>query len=756
MWTFISSIMLRLPAVRKALAGVTYSAQGCVRTTATAGSNLIEVFVDGNPVLVPPGTTVLQACEKVGMQIPRFCYHDRLSVAGNCRMCLVEIEKAPKPVAACAMPVMKGWNILTNSEKTRKAREGVMEFLLANHPLDCPICDQGGECDLQDQSMMFGSDRSRFLEGKRAVEDKNIGPLVKTIMTRCIQCTRCIRFASEIAGVDDLGTTGRGNEMQVGTYIEKMFMSELSGNVIDICPVGALTSKPYAFTARPWETRQVSSTYCISSDNWSLSFAPRKTESIDVLDAVGSNIVVSTRTGEVMRILPRLHEDINEEWISDKTRFAYDGLKRQRLVQPMIKNEEGLLTYVSWEDALSHVAGVLQGSQGNDIAAIAGGLVDAEALVSLKDLLNRVNSDNLCTEEVFPTAGAGTDLRSNYLLNTKIAGVEEADVLLLVGTNPRFEAPLFNARIRKSWLHNELQVALVGSQVDLTYTYDHLGDSPQILLDIASEKHPFSKVLNQAKKPMVVVGSAALQRSDGAALHAAISAIAQNARTKSGVGADWKIMNILHRIASQVAALDLGYKPGVDAIRKNPPKVLYLLGADAGCVTRQDLPKNCFIIYQGHHGDVGAPMADVILPGAAYTEKAATYVNTEGRAQQTRVAVTPPGMAREDWRIIRAISELAGMTLPYDNLDQVRNRLEEVSPNLVRYDDVEEANYFKQANELSKAVNQTLLADPLVPPQLTVRDFYMTDPISRASQTMAKCVKAVTEGAKAIEEPSIC
>ncbi|NXB10508.1 NDUS1 oxidoreductase, partial [Cnemophilus loriae] len=728
--------MLRLLAVPRTLAGVTQSSRVCGRTTATAASNQIEVFVDGHPVLVNPGTTVLQACEKAGVQIPRFCYHDRLSVAGNCRMCLVEIEKAPKPVAACAMPVMKGWNILTNSEKSRKAREGVMEFLLANHPLDCPICDQGGECDLQDQSMMFGSDRSRFRESKRAVEDKNIGPLVKTIMTRCIQCTRCIRFASEVAGVDDLGTTGRGNDMQVGTYVEKMFMSELSGNIIDICPVGALTSKPYAFTARPWETRKV--------------------ESIDVLDAVGSNIVVSTRTGEVMRILPRLHEDINEEWISDKTRFAYDGLKRQRLTQPMIKNEKGVFVYASWEDVLARVAGVLQAVEGKEIAAIVGGLVDAEALIALKDLLNRVNCDTLCTEEIFPTAGAGTDLRSNYLLNTKIAGVEEADVLLLVGTNPRFEAPLFNARIRKSWLHNDLQVALVGSPVNLTYTYEHLGESPQILQDIASGKHAFSKVLDQAKKPVVVVGSTALQRSDGAAIHAAVSTIAQNARAKSGAGADWKVMNILHRVASQVAALDLGFKPGVEAVRKNPPKVLYLLGADSGCITRQDLPKDCFVIYQGHHGDVGAPMADVILPGAAYTEKAATYVNTEGRAQQTRVAVTPPGMAREDWKIIRAVSELAGLTLPYENLDEIRKRLEEVSPNLVRYDDVEEANYFTQANELAKLAKQQLLADPLVPPQLTIKDFYMTDSISRASQTMAKCVKAVVEGAHAVEEPSIC
>ncbi|KAM9850657.1 NADH-ubiquinone oxidoreductase 75 kDa subunit, mitochondrial-like [Aulostomus maculatus] len=733
--------MLRLPVVSRSLltkggAAAANNARSAATAAPAAASNLIEVFVDGNPVMVEPGTTVLQACEKVGMQIPRFCYHERLSVAGNCRMCLVEIEKVPKPVAACAMPVMKGWNILTNSDKTKKAREGVMEFLLANHPLDCPICDQGGECDLQDQSMQFGSDRSRFTEGKRAVEDKNIGPLIKTIMTRCIQCTRCVRFASEIAGVEDLGTTGRGNDLQIGTYVEKMFMSELSGNVIDICPVGALTSKPYAFTARPWETR--------------------KTESIDVLDALGSNIVVTTRGGEVMRILPRLNEDINEEWISDKTRFAYDGLKRQRLTQPMVKNKSGQLVPTTWEDALTLVAGTLQGVEGQSVAAVVGGLVDAEALISLKDLLNRLNSDNLCTEEIFPMAGAGSDLRSNYLLNTGIAGIEEADLLLLVGTNPRYEAPLFNARIRKSWLHNELQVALVGKEVDLSYSYEHLGESAEVLQQIASGAHPFSQVLAEAKHPVVVVGSSCLQREDGAAIMAAVSTIAQSARVSSGVEETWKVLNVLHRVASQVAALDLGYKPGVDAIRQNPPKVLFLLGADAGCITRQDLSKDSFIIYQGHHGDTGAPMADVILPGAAYTEKCSTYVNTEGRAQQTKVAVTPPGMAREDWRIIRAISELAGVTLPYETLDELRDRLAEVSPNLVRYDEVEEANYFKQANELSKTVNQAVLTEPLAPPQLTVKDFYMTDPISRASQTMAKCVKAVKEGAQAVDEPAIC
>ncbi|XP_030199883.1 NADH-ubiquinone oxidoreductase 75 kDa subunit, mitochondrial [Gadus morhua] len=727
--------MLRWPVVRRTLLGVSRPGGGVVvpnnvRTVATAtASKLVEVFVDGSPVLVEPGTTVMQACEKLGVQIPHFCYHERLSVAGNCRMCLVEIERVPKPVAACAMPVMKGWNILTNSDKTRRAREGVMEFLLANHPLDCPICDQGGECDLQDQSML------------RPVHVLSLSP-PSSPPRRTSPCTvfkspvLAAPFASEVAGVEDLGTTGRGNDLQIGTYVERMFMSELSGNVIDLCPVGALTSKPYAFTARPWETRA--------------------TESIDVLDAVGSNIVVSTREGEVMRVLPRLHDDINEEWISDKTRFAYDGLKRQRLTQPMVRSASGQLVATSWEDVLTRVAGALQAADGREIAAVVGGLVDAEALVALKDMLNRLNSDTLCTEEVFPMEGAGSDLRSNYLLNTGIAGIEEADLLLLVGTNPRYEAALVNARIRKSWLHNELQVALVGRKVDLTYTYEHLGDSAKILLEIAAGTHPFSKALAEAKRPIVIIGSSVLQREDGAAVMGAVASISQNARNNREVDRSWKVLNVLHRVASQVAALDLGYKPGVESIRKNPPKVLFLLGADAGCITRQDLADDSLIIYQGHHGDAGAPMADIILPGAAYTEKCSTYVNTEGRAQQTRVAVTAPGMAREDWTIIRAVSELAGVTLPYDTLDEVRDRLEECAPNLVRYDDIEEANYFQQAYELFKGGDQTVLDEPFSPPLLTVKDFYMTDPISRASQTMAKCVKAVTEGAQAVDEPSIC
>nr|XP_002121686.1 NADH-ubiquinone oxidoreductase 75 kDa subunit, mitochondrial-like [Ciona intestinalis] len=721
---------LHTVALNRSVQGVTSKTVIATSTRTQSTDNRIEVFVNDQSVWVEPGSTVLQACEIAGIQIPRFCYHDRLSVAGNCRMCLVEIEKSPKPQASCAMPVMKGMRIKPDSDVSKKAREGVMEFLLANHPLDCPICDQGGECDLQDQSMMFGSDRSRFLESKRAVEDKNIGPLIKTIMTRCIQCTRCVRFADEIAGVSDLGTTGRGNDMQIGTYVEKMFTSELSGNVIDICPVGALTAKPSAFTARPWETR--------------------KTESVDVLDAVGSNIVVSTRTGDVLRILPRLNEEINEEWISDKTRFAYDGLKRQRLTQPMIRDGEGKLSTCLWVDALPLVAEKLMSTSPEKISALVGGFADAETLVCLKDLLNRVDSEGLCTEELFVADGSGTDLRSNYLLNTRISGVEEADLILLIGTNPRYEAPMFNARIRKAWIHNEVSVAVVGSKVDLTYSYEHLGDSIQTLKQLSDGTHPFSAKLKAAKNPIVVVGSEVFSRQDGGGVHAAVSTIAQKARISSAANRggtdDWKVLNVLQKVASQVAALDLGYKAGADHIRSNPPSLLFLLGADGGVVDRQNLPKDCFVVYIGTHGDVSAPFADVILPSAAYTEKSATYVNTEGRAQQSQAAVSPPGSAREDWKIIRALSEVAGVTLPYDDLDSMRSRMGEIAPNLTRYNSVEGANYFKQAHELAKLAKPKLLDAPLSSSQLVLADFYMTDSITRASKTMAKCVKAASEG----------
>ena len=724
--TTANKMLQALHKVRSLKQGIKQVGAIATRTYSAAAPELVEVFVNDKPVYVEPGSTALQACELAGVQIPRFCYHERLSVAGNCRMCLVEVERAPKPQASCALPVMKGMRILTESEKSKKAREGVMEFLLANHPLDCPICDQGGECDLQDQSMMFGSDRSRFLENKRAVQDKNIGPLIKTIMTRCIQCTRCVRFADEIAGVDDLGTTGRGNDLQIGTYVEKMFKSELSGNVIDICPVGALTSKPYAFTARPWETR--------------------KTESVDVMDAVGSNIVVTTRAGDVLRVLPRLHEEINEEWISDKTRFSYDGLKRQRLTEPMIRDAHNRLRPALWEDALQVVASKMNDCAPERVSAVVGGFADAEALVCLKDLLNSIDSEGLCTEQTF-TADSGADFRSNYLLNSGITGIEESDLVLLVGTNPRFEAPMVNARIRKSWVHNEMDVAVIGTKVDLTYTYDHLGDSPAVLSDILSEKHPFWSQLSAAKRPMIILGSEMFDREDGGAVHSCVASIAQKLKLLGDHGDDWKVFNVLHKVASQVAALDLGYKSGVaEHLCSNPPKLLFMLGADGGAIERCNLPNDCCVVYIGSHGDVSAPFADVILPGAAYTEKSGTYVNTEGRAQLTQTAVSPPGNAREDWKIIRALSEIADRKLCYDNIDDVRMRMTEISPNLTRYNYVEKANYFAQADDVAKLAESCLSTAQMQPSQLALADFYMTDSISRSSHTMAKCVKAATDG----------
>jgi len=686
----------------------------------------VEVFVDNKPVMVPPGSTVLQACAEAGVEIPRFCYHERLSIAGNCRMCLVEIEKTPKAQASCAMPVMKGMKILTDSEKTKKAREGVMEFLLVNHPLDCPVCDQGGECDLQDQAVAFGSDRSRYTDnmfsGKRATEDKDLGPIIKTTMNRCIHCTRCIRFASEVAGVEDLGTTGRGGEMQVGTYVEKLFASEMSGNVVDLCPVGALTSKPYAFTARPWELRKV--------------------DSVDVMDALGSNIVVHQRAGEVMRVQPRINEDINEEWINDKTRFAYDGLRRQRLVTPMVRGSDNLLKPCDWDDAFYAIADKLSTLSGNDIAAVAGGLADAESLVALKDLMNKSGTENVCTEETFPTDGAGSDLRHNYLLNSGIASIEDADLVLLVGTNPRFEAPLLNTRIRKSNIHNEMRVGLIGEQVDLTYEYDYLGNSATALEELLAGTHSYSPFLKEAKKPMIIIGSSALQRGDNSALFSLTSKLAEQVRSNSGCEANWRVFNVLHRVASQVGALDIGFKAGVASIKAQKPKLVYLLGADEDLITRKDMnPNESFIIYQGHHGDKGAEMADVVLPGAAYTEKNATYVNTEGRAQQARLVVVPPGKAKEDWKILRALSDVLGNPLPYNDAGELNARMAEVSPTLTQLDVLESANFIKSNIEL-QSKNAKLSSEPLKAMQTELSQFYMTNPIARNSTTMAKCVKS--------------
>lgn len=700
--------------LRQGLQSLTSTLRRSARLYSTAVP-MVEVKVDGKSVQVPAGSTILLACEKAGVEIPRFCYHDRLSIAGNCRMCLVEVAKSPKPVASCAMPVMPGMDIKTDTLVAKKAREGIMEFLLVNHPLDCPVCDQGGECDLQDQSMVFGSDRSRFTDnnflGKRAVEDKNIGPLIKTSMNRCIHCTRCIRFGSEVAGVDDLGSTGRGGDIQIGTYIEKMFNSELSGNVIDLCPVGALTSKPAAFTARPWELR--------------------RTESIDVMDALGSNIVVNHRGDEVMRILPRLNEDVNEEWLSDKSRFAYDGLKRQRLTTPLIRNEEGRLVAATWEDALFSVASKLKTLKGTEIAGVVGPMADAESLVALKDLLNKFDSESLHVEEQCPT---GSDLRSNYLLNAGISGVDEADLVLLIGTNPRYEAPLFNARIRKAYLHNNLEAAVLGSPVDLTYKYEFLGESSAALLDLANGKHPFAAKLKAAKKPLVIVGSSALQRADGAAVMAQVNKVAASA---SSATPDWKVLNVLHRAASQVAALDIGYKSVPESLTNK--KFVYLLGADD---TSKEKLAGSFVVYQGHHGDRGASLADVVFPAAAYTEKDATYVNTEGRVQSTRKSVTPPGLAREDWKIVRALSEIAGDALPYDSRAGVRARLTEIAPHLAKYDTKESANFFKLGTKIASSSAVPLGSAPLSARQIHLKDFYMTDVVTRASPTMAKCVKA--------------
>ncbi|ORE05677.1 G subunit of NADH dehydrogenase [Rhizopus microsporus var. microsporus] len=688
----------------------------------TASTNVkeeIEVFIDGKSVMIEKGAALIQACEKAGADIPRFCYHERLSVAGNCRMCLVEVERAPKPVASCAYPVMPGMRVKTNSPVVHKAREGVMEFLLYNHPLDCPICDQGGECDLQDQSMRYGSDRGRFHEpvGKRAVEDKDFGPLINTAMTRCIQCTRCVRFANEVAGATELGTSGRGNDMQISTYIEKTIESEMSGNVIDLCPVGALTSKPYNMRARPWELK--------------------KYETIDVSDAIGSNIRLDTRGVEVMRILPRMNDEINEEWISDKTRFFYDGLKVQRLTTPLIR-EGNRFVPASWEKALKRVSEELNKTKGNSAKAIAGHLADAESMVALKDLLNRVGSENLTIDAPNGSKplAINADFRSNYVLNSTIAGAEDADVVLLIGTNPRHEAPILNTRFRKAFLHKEQDLGLIGQPDNLNYEYVHVGESSKDIEKILDGSHPFAKRLAEAKKPMIVVGSSVIENAkDSEYLLSKVSELAD--KFKNTLFQDgWNGVNVLQRAASRTAAYEIGFVPTSSEAANAPVDFLYLLNADE--VSGTDIPKDAFVVYQGHHGDVGAQYADVILPGSAFTEKNATYVNTEGRAQITRAGVNPPAAAREDWKIIRALSEVAGHTLPYDDLPSVRSRLSEISPSLTRYDVIETPSITQLGLTTQRKPNAQSTGEILTS---VIKNFYRTDPISRASSTMAKCSK---------------
>ncbi|KAF8586913.1 NADH-quinone oxidoreductase [Ramaria rubella] len=699
----------------------------------------ITLTVDGKEVTVPQGSALIQACEAAGATIPRFCYHDRLAIAGNCRMCLVEVERSPKPVASCAMPAMPGSKVFTNTPLVHEAREGVMEFLLSNHPLDCPICDQGGECDLQDQSMRYGADRTRFHEitGKRAVENKDFGPLVKTVMTRCIQCTRCVRFANDVAGVEELGSTGRGNDLQIGMYVEKAMDSELSGNVVDLCPVGALTSKPYAFHARPWELKS--------------------TDSIDVMDALGSNIRVDSRGVEVMRIQPRTNDDVNEEWINDKTRYAYDGLKFQRLTTPLLRRGARFES-VPWETALAAIADGLTAStaHGDEIKAVAGHFADTESLVALKDLLNKLGSDNL-TLDTKPAAAAGDappvhgiDIRSNYLFNCTVPGIERADAILLVGTNPRHEAAVLNARIRRSWLHTSLEVGWIGERADPAYGCVFLGDSLRAVADFVAGKGAFAARFGEAARPLIVVGSAVAEHPDGRAVYRALSAYVDANKAKF-ITPEWNGFSTLQRSASRPAAYDIGFVPSKRA-SETTPKFIYLLNADE--VDPTSIPKNAFVVYQGHHGDLGASLADVVLPAAAYTEKAATWINTEGRAQLSRAAVPPPGASREDWKIIRALSEVLGTPLPYDDILSLRDRLWDVSPTLVRYDTAEPVS----VDIALAGLKQLATAAPVVvapskassssdtPFKKPITNFYQTDPISRASVTMAQCTRAFVKG----------
>jgi NADH-quinone oxidoreductase subunit G len=678
---------------------------------------MTKLIIDGKEIDVPPEYTLLQACEAAGAEIPRFCYHERLSIAGNCRMCLVEVKGGPKPVASCAWgvrdcrPGPKGEppEISTRSPMVKKAREGVMEFLLINHPLDCPICDQGGECDLQDQAMGYGVDTSRFAENKRAVEDKYLGALVKTSMNRCIQCTRCVRFSAEVCGTPEMGATGRGEDMEITTYLEQALSSELQGNLVDICPVGALTSKPYAFVARPWELN--------------------KTQSIDVMDGVGSAIRVDTRGREVMRILPRINEAVNEEWISDKTRHVVDGLRVQRVDRPYIR-ENGQLRAASWQAAFAAIAAKAGSLDGKRIGAIAGDLAAVEEMFALKELLAKYGSSNLAVQggDAFD-AKAG---RGSYIFNPTIAGVEQADALLIVGCNPRKEAAIINARIRKRWRSGQLKIGVIGPNADLTYHYDHLGAGPETLAALAAGKHSFADVLKNAKKPIVLVGAGAFARQDGGAV------MTQAAKLAADFGAlkeGWNGFGVLHDTASRVGALDIGFTAGAGGLNaaqmttSGALDVLFLLGAD-----EIKVPDGTFVVYIGTHGDRGAHRADVILPGAAYTEKSGIYVNTEGRAQMAARAAFPPGEAREDWAIIRALSDVLGKKLPYDSLAALRQALFKVVPHLMRIDQIEPGNadHIKALASRGGSADKAVFKSP-------VEDFYLTNPIARASVVMAEC-----------------
>jgi NADH-quinone oxidoreductase subunit G len=662
--------------------------------------------VNGVETEFEPGMTVLQVAERAGHEIPRFCYHERLSIAGNCRMCLVEVKPGPpKPQASCALPAAEGQEIFTDTPMVKKAREGVMEFLLINHPLDCPICDQGGECDLQDQAMGYGRDGSRYAENKRAVEEKNMGPTVKTFMTRCIQCTRCVRFITEVAGVPDIGMISRGEDAEITTYLEKNIDSELSGNVNDLCPVGALTHRPWQYHYRPWELK--------------------KTETIDVMDALGSNIRADSKGAEVMRILPRVNEGINEEWLSDVSRYAVDGLQRQRLDQPYVR-ENGRLRAASWDEALNVVAEKLKAAAADRIGVIAGDLQDAESMKAALDLFRALGSANTDCRQDGSALGYGP--RESWLFNSGIAGVENADAVLIVGANPRTEAPLLNARLRKSWLAGKAEIGLIGEQADLTYEYSYLGAGSKTLGKLPKAA---MDALTKAERPAIIVGGSALTGADGPAVLNAVGGLAK----KIGAVVDgWNGFNVLHTAASRVAGLDMGFVPAnggktaAEMLKPGALDVLFLLGADEVDPTGSD----AFRVYLGSHGDRGAHGADVILPGAAYTEKSGLYVNTEGRVQLAERVVFPKGQAKEDWAILRALSARVGQTLPYDTLDALRAKLMADHPTFGRIDWLPAPASFDTGSLGRKGE----LGD--VAFTSAVRDPYLNNPITRASVTMAE------------------
>ena len=662
-----------------------------------------KLTVDGIEVEVPNGATVLQACEAAGAEIPRFCYHERLSIAGNCRMCLVEMEKSPKPVASCAMPAADGQVIHTRTEMVKKAREGVMEFLLINHPLDCPICDQGGECDLQDQSLTYGKGASRYDENKRAVTEKYMGPLIKTVMTRCIHCTRCVRFAEEVAGVEEIGAIGRGESMQITSYLEKAVTSEVSGNVIDLCPVGALTSKPYAFQARPWELK--------------------KTDSIDVMDAIGSNIVVGSRGAAVLRMTPRLNDDINEEWLADKSRFAVDGLSERRLDTPWVR-VNGKLQKATWAEAFTAVAAGLNGLKGDEIAGIVGDLNAVEEMVALRDLLATLGSTRIESRQDGALFDTGEP--ANWLFNTGLAGIETADAILLVGTNPRQEAALLNVRLRKAVKKSGAKAYNIGPAVDLSFPITQLGDDAALLTALPAD---LVAAFAAAQRPAIILGMGALKTPG-------LYAAARAAAVQLGVVKDgWNGFNLVHTAAARAGALRLGLAVdgGVNALLGDTGvKALFLVGAD-----EVNVMSGRFTVYIGTHGDHGVRHADVILPAAAYTEKPGTYVNMEGRVQRALTATQPPGDAREDWTILRALSSVLGQKLPYDDLSALRRRIANDWPDLARDGLID---HEATLPALNAAPGVAGLRGAL---HLAYSNYHLTNPVARASATMAACVSSL-------------